>query len=548
MIRLLLFLICFPLASQELADVLYGKERLNNSFSYNTINKNILSLPSSDIELNGNFALNIEPLGYGYTVIRDEKDLHKKSYENFPYFDLNFLITKGSFHPENTRLIKTSHKFWDIQFGKGVTKFDKDLDIHFVIFPFNLVHKNANCIHNGIGIFSISSSNDISNTLLQVASETCAYYKFDYVALYKSTFNKMSLDNNIGLEDISIVKPISSLYTNFNINNKSFADSDSFHQDDVTLFGLIDGDNHYSSSCFTRLGNHPICDQVLLPSYSLAKSIAGTLSLSLIEAEYKNVTTLKVMNLVEECSQSKWKNISLEDLSDMSTGQYNSLIHDIDESGIASLQFIFLLNNHKDKLKKACKAFPKKMKSGKRFVYHTSDTYILGAAMNSYLKKSNKNADFFNDYLVPFLKKNNFSQVSNSTLRTNDDANQPFTGWGMFFLQDDLLHLSQLMHTIKDNKFTDLQFMHEALNPNEDNSLLAISSSDIYYNNGIWSRKFDKAIFNCNKDVWIPFMSGFGGITLALLPNGMTYYYFSDGYTFAWESAVIAANSIKPFC
>ena len=95
---------------------------------------------------------------------------------------------------------------------------------------------------------------------------------------------------------------------------------------------------------------------------------------------------------------------------------------------------------------------------------------------------------------------------------------------------------------------TDLQFMHEALNPNEDNSLLAISSSNIYYNNGIWSRKFDKAMFNCNKDIWIPFMSGFGGITLALLPNGMTYYYFSDGYTFAWESAVIAANSIKPFC
>ncbi len=43
-------------------------------------------------------------------------------------------------------------------------------------------------------------------------------------------------------------------------------------------------------------------------------------------------------------------------------------------------------------------------------------------------------------------------------------------------------------------------------------------------------------------------MSGFGGITYALLPNGMTYYYFSDGYTFAWESAVIAANQIKPFC
>jgi hypothetical protein len=43
-------------------------------------------------------------------------------------------------------------------------------------------------------------------------------------------------------------------------------------------------------------------------------------------------------------------------------------------------------------------------------------------------------------------------------------------------------------------------------------------------------------------------MSGFGGITFAFFPNGMTYYYFSDGYEYAWESAVFSSNSIKPFC
>ena len=44
------------------------------------------------------------------------------------------------------------------------------------------------------------------------------------------------------------------------------------------------------------------------------------------------------------------------------------------------------------------------------------------------------------------------------------------------------------------------------------------------------------------------FMSGFGGITFAFFPNGMTYYYFSDGYDYAWESAVFSSNAIKPFC
>ena len=43
-------------------------------------------------------------------------------------------------------------------------------------------------------------------------------------------------------------------------------------------------------------------------------------------------------------------------------------------------------------------------------------------------------------------------------------------------------------------------------------------------------------------------MSGFGGITFAFFPNGMSYYYFSDGYVYSWEDAVHAANVIKPFC
>ena len=122
------------------------------------------------------------------------------------------------------------------------------------------------------------------------------------------------------------------------------------------------------------------------------------------------------------------------------------------------------------------------------------------------------------------------------------------TGWGMFFLRDDLQLISKIMHKAMIDKTSSFSFLHEALNPNKDNSLVAIPTVSIYYNNGFWSRRFDKSAFNCKEDVWIPFMSGFGGITFAFFPNGMTYYYFSDGYDYAWESAVFSSNAIKPFC
>jgi hypothetical protein len=43
--------------------------------------------------------------------------------------------------------------------------------------------------------------------------------------------------------------------------------------------------------------------------------------------------------------------------------------------------------------------------------------------------------------------------------------------------------------------------------------------------------------------VYVPFMSGFGGITAAMLPNGATYYYFSDNDEFGWLAA--AAQTYK---
>ena len=546
--KYLLLLLCIPLTSQELADVLWSKAQLSNTFHYSDISKAAIDLPNNGKSFSGILKVDQPAIGIGYNVIIDSRKIYQDNHKNIPKFEIEISSLDGKVYPKNTKIIETNHLFWNIQFGVGSSKLEISSSNTLITLPFSLIHKSANCIHNGIGVFSISNDNQISNIIFEIASETCAYYKFDYVGLYSANFQFTNALPNLSNNSDKNIISIENLYKRYNLTNKSFLNSDYIDPSNVTMSGLIDSNNHYVSSCMTRLGNYPFCDQILLPSYSLAKSIAGTFSLSLLESQYGSISNLYVSDLVPECYGRKWKNVTLNNLSDMSTGQYFNSIHDFDESSVASSEVIFMFEEHKDKIKKACSAFPKKTKPGTRFVYHTSDTYILGLALNNYLQSNSNRKDYFNDVLIPFLESNNLSQTSQSVLATNDNIKQSYTGWGMFFLRSDLDRLATIIHNIKNNSSTQLTYLYDALNPNDNNSLLAIPSVNIYYNNGFWSRKFDKNIFNCSEDVWIPFMSGFGGITFAFFPNGMSYYYFSDGYEFAWESAIFSSHSIKPFC
>ena len=545
----LLFLI-LPLASQELVDVLWGKTNLNKPFTYNQLQEYINNGSSIDYSINGTISLG-KVLGNGFTLIKDENNFFKEFHKDLPNFTVEIAEKDGEIIPSNTGLISTNHPLWNIQFGVGKGYFDKSSNVSVILLPFSLMHKNANCVHTGISIFSLNEQKESSNIIFQVASETCSYYKFDYVSIYKGRFAGSS-DKNIELsKNISNAverKSFEELYDAYSIKANSFADSRYFSAENVTIFGLIDGKKHYQSECNTRLGTNIFCDQIVLPSYSLAKSIAGTLSLSLINDAYEDISQYNVSDLIPECNKKKWSDVTLENLSDMSTGQYFSTNFDYDESSLATTNFLFRADSHKQKVKIACNSFPRKKRPGKSFIYHTTDTYLLGVALNNYLINNTSASDYFDDVLVPFLEGYNFSSISKFSLRTIDENyNNALTGLGMYFSVNDLYHLSNILHSVKNNSSKNI-FLHDALNPNYSNSLEAIRSANIFYNNGFWSKVFDKNLFGCKQDIWIPFMSGFGGITFALLPNGMSYYYFSDGYVYSWEDAVLAAHTMRSFC
>ena len=80
---------------------------------------------------------------------------------------------------------------------------------------------------------------------------------------------------------------------------------------------------------------------------------------------------------------------------------------------------------------------------------------------------------------------------------------------------------------------------------------LTAGAANYKYLHGFWAwdaGSADSGAAVCPKAKWIPFMSGFGGIGLVLLPNNMVYYYVSDNHEYAFKNAVVELNKIRSIC
>jgi hypothetical protein len=68
---------------------------------------------------------------------------------------------------------------------------------------------------------------------------------------------------------------------------------------------------------------------------------------------------------------------------------------------------------------------------------------------------------------------------------------------------------------------------------------------DVRYHLSFWSvpYKTDDGCF-----FQIPYMAGYGGNLVVLLPNGLSAFRFADGFNFDVEAMVLAGESLRPFC
>src|SRR3546814_13745332 len=82
--------------------------------------------------------------------------------------------------------------------------------------------------------------------------------------------------------------------------------------------------------------------------------------------------------------------------------------------------------------------------------------------------------------------------------------------------------------SIDGSKVLDTRLLNEAMQRVPGMHGLPVATlSDYRYQHGFWARNLQQA-FGTAAPAWVPFMSGFGGITVAMLPNGVIWYSIAD--------------------
>ena len=428
--------------------------------------------------------------------------------------------------------------------------------------PFALEERNENCMHNGVLTFLFRSDGRVSNVAYEVASETCAYLQFDAWGFAAARYKGAPIQNkafvvaqyHAELAERLPVKPIgllSSVYPR--VDPAHFGLASEIDPAAMTLYGVVADGINYVGGCATRQGPYPYCDVLDLPSYSVAKSIAAALATMRLAVSYPQLTSTRISDYVPACAKNgSWGGVTIGNALDMSTGHFASIVSMSDEYSEEVSPF-FTAESHDAKIAFACNHFPRKEDPGKRWVYHTTDTYVLGTALGGFYRaKAGATADLYHDVLVGQIwTPLHLSPPTAVTRRTYDAVQQPFMGYGVTLHRDDIAKLATFINVahgaINGHQIVSPEMLDDALRRHATHPALEASSVQFNYKNGFWAWNAQQAL-GCSKPAWIPFMLGYGGIVVALFPNGVTYYYFSDGGVFKWQAAAVEADKLRPIC
>jgi CubicO group peptidase (beta-lactamase class C family) len=322
----------------------------------------------------------------------------------------------------------------------------------------------------------------------------------------------------------------------------------------MTTYGFIIDGMHYTGGCGTRFGAYPYCSWIRLPSYSTGKSAFTSMTLMAMGEQFgPGVENLLIKDYVPEHASSSgdWSTTTFGHTVDMTSGNYRFATYMRDEGSLQMDDF-FLSETYADRISEAF-SWPSKAAPGTNWVYHTSDYFILGRAMQNYLvNQLGSGTDVF-DYMVSTIfEPLKIGPGAHTTLRTSDNNwdGQAIAGYGLWFVPDDVAKITELIHdggAVGANQILEPGMLADAMCQNPSFLGHDAGYARQRYNNGFWSYEYGSAEgYTC--DFCAAFMSGYGGITILPMPNGTTYYYFSDNDEFTQYQAVEESDGIYPMC
>ncbi len=226
------------------------------------------------------------PHGPGsFRELRDDRDEtgdadHER--KHLPAMTIELVQAGSHLIPVTQGLAYSGSAYWNYIIGPGRAWSEKgDRGWSRASLPFALVKRGQNCTHNGLMTFLYDDSR-VSNIRFQITQESCLHFKYDMWGQLGASYSRREVANAEMLrsehaQEVSKrlpTRPVTALLEDFPGAGVKLANftKDIPSQQHITTWGILVNGTNYVSNCPTRSGEYPYCDQMRLPSYSVAKS------------------------------------------------------------------------------------------------------------------------------------------------------------------------------------------------------------------------------------------------------------------------------------
>lgn len=490
-----------------------------------------------------------------------------ENFRTFPGFEVDFFSHDGFLVPVQRDIIApTAASAYTLILSPGRVWAEKeDNGWSRAAFPFVLSTQTNNQAHNGLATF-VFNDTSCSQLRIQIVQETTPWLIFDAWAQTPMIYKPgPSSDYDLARAAFEAerarrfpVRPWSDLEKD-GINLSSF--DGSVPAEEISTRGIVLDGVLYLPPFQTRHGVFPFPDYMRSGAFSVTKSIGASIALFRLAQKYgPQVFDLRIVDYLNvTANHNGWQDVTFGNCLDMATGigdvapDPNQLLVFADEnqSRMDSWSRMVSLQGKLD----VCFSYGNYPWGPNEIVrYNTTHTFVLAAAMDAFYKsKEGEHAELWDMVRHEVYEPIGIAHAPMMhTVEADGAHGVPFFGVGAFPTPDDLAKLTTLLQN--HGRYGEQQLLHEASvirglyqDPEQGLSLgVYTSAGDSYrYSWSYWSQPW-RSNERCFQQ--IPYMLGYGGNIVILMPNGMSGFRFADQFDYNVEGMIQAMQQIRPLC
>jgi CubicO group peptidase (beta-lactamase class C family) len=495
-------------------------------------------------------------------------ELSRGRYAFFPAVSIDFFSHEGYLVPAERDIVRGQGRtsYWQAIFSPGkIWSEAGDEGYSRASFPFVLVGDDYNEAHNGLATF-LFDDRSASSLYVQITQETASWNQIDFWGQAAVSYEAWSLEGHDQLvrdfaQELAQQNPIRPWSELENSNNREALDSfdSGLEPDAISISGIVKDGVIYLRSCNTRSGPFPYCEYMRHGVFSVTKSLGASMAMLRLAQKYgAEVYDLALSDYVDiKAKHDGWVGVTFSDALNMATGVGDNRPRPVEPNVIhgdedqAKFENFLVANSRESKLAIAFSYNNYPWGPGEIARYNSINTFVLSAAMDAFLKeKEGPQADIW-DMVVEEVYRPIGVQYAPimRTIEPDGGKGLPIFGYGLYPTVDDLAKITTLLQN--GGQHEGQQLLHpgklaEALYQGDALGFPTGQPSPIgeqRYNASYWGLPYQNPE---GEVITVPYMMGYGGNLVALVPNGLTAFRFADAHNYDVYSMVRAAAEAEP--